>query len=366
MSRLKKVGALPSQTIKDMIDGGYIIGAKDENINPTSLDLSISEEIYRVEGIFQPRPNEKVVDFLQAINASLHDLNYPLERGVVYLCRLRERMALPEKIYGYCNPKSSTGRNDVHVRVLANGVSRYDTIAPAGYEGSLWVAIHPRSFPVKLFTGLSLAQLRLFNQDTRFDETELQIVFDKEQLIWSENHPLKYRDIKIRDNDGSVILGLDLSSKIVGFRCSGSSRVFDFSKTGHNAEDFFTPLPLNNECVHLKAGDFYVLTTKEAVRVPPYLACEMVPVDERNGEFRSHYAGFIDSGWGWGENGKGKGRPLTLEVRPFEDLIIRNNQPFAKIRFERMTEEVEESYDQRDTSHYKNQHSAKLSKHFKE
>ncbi|MEA2113242.1 MAG: 2'-deoxycytidine 5'-triphosphate deaminase [Patescibacteria group bacterium] len=361
---MKKIGVLPSQMIKDIIKGGHILGAKDENINPSSLDLSISEEIYRVEGIFQPRPSEKITDILQANEVFPHDLNYPLERGVVYLCRLKENMALPEKVYGYCNPKSSTGRNDVHVRVLANNVSRYDTVTPAGYKGDLWVAIHPRSFPIRLFAGLSLVQLRLFNQDTRFDETELQIVFDKERLLWSGNRVLRYEDIKVRDNDGSVILTLGLSDKIAGFQCLGSSRVFDFSKTEYNPEDFFTPLFLNNGYIRLKAGGFYILTTKEAIRVPPYLSCEMAPMDERSGEFRSHYAGFVDSGWGWGRDGEGKGRPLTLEVRPFEDLIVRDNQPFAKIRFERMTEKAERNYDQKENSNYKEQYCAKLSKHF--
>jgi dCTP deaminase len=116
--------------------------------------------------------------------------------------------------------------------------------------------------------------------------------------------------------------------------------------------------------VYLKKGAFYILSTNEAVRVPPELACEMVPMDERSGEFRSHYAGFIDPGWGWGEKGEGKGRPLTLEVRPFEDLIVRHGQPIAKIKFERVNEVPVAAYDSMGSNYIK-QSGPKLAKHFK-
>lgn len=364
-----KRGALPSQIIRELIKAKFIDGAKEGNINTTSLDLSISDEIYRVEGIFQPRPDERIRDLLETIEHLPHDLNYPLERGVIYLARLNERLSLPDDVYGYCNPKSSTGRNDVHVRLLADGVSRYDTAAPAGYKGELWLVINPKSYPIKIRSGERLIHMRFLNHDTRFDELELQIAFKLDKLLWRplRNEPFNYEDLKIRDNDGSIILTLDLTQKMVGYRCAGSDKILDFSKINHyRPEDFYEPIQAQNGRIHLKRGQFYVLSTREAVRVPPYLASEMVPMDERSGEFRSHYAGFIDPGWGCGKEGGSHGRQITLELRPFEDLVVRDNQPIAKIRFERMIEISDMPYDELSTSNYRKQVGPTLSKHFRQ
>lgn len=361
---MKKMGVLPLQMIRNMIKGGNIIGSMDASISPASLDLAISEEIYRVEGIFQARTNEDVRDILSKIRGFPHSLEYPLERNVTYLARLVISLDLPDSVYCYCNPKSSTGRNDIHVRVLANGISRYDT-ADSGYKGDLWIAINPKSYGIKLHRWDKLSQMRFFNGDTRFDETELQIAFDQFKLLWLGERPLSYDEMKIRDNDGSLILTVDLSGEMVGYQCFGSGRVLDFSyRENYRADDFFTPIYPQNGFIYLKRGGFYILSTRESIRVPPHLACEIVPMDHRTGEFRSHYAGFFDCGWGWGKNGQGQGRPATLEVRPFEDLIIRHSQPIAKAIFERMIEEPEEHYDQQSSSHYRDQRRSRLSKHF--
>lgn len=371
----KKIGALPIQDILQMMDVGMIGGASRDNVNPASLDLSVSDEVYRVEGIFQPRIGEKVSDLLGRIRIFPHNLKTPLERCVTYLARLNEHFALPESVYGYCNPKSSTGRNDIHVRVIANGVPRYDALTPKGYSGDLWIAIIPRSFPVLLYEGATLSQARFFDQDTRYDELNLEIGMERLELLWrKEGEKLRYSDLKISDRDGAVILTVDLDGwkmlgeqeSIVGWECRGLNKIFDFVRRDYVPRDFFEPLRKHKDGhIHLKQGGFYILSTAECVRVHPELACEMASMDERSGEFRSHYAGFIDPGWGYGISGKGKGRPLTLEVRPFEDLIIRDRQPIAKIKFERMREIPDVQYDEKENSHYVGQTGPLLSKHFK-
>lgn len=364
----KDIGALPSQTIRAMIAAGFIRGADEANIRPASLDLTISSEIYRVEGIFQPRPGENIRSVLDIVGATPHDPIYPLERRVTYLAKFKESLALPPDIYAYCNPKSSTGRNDVQVRVVADGVPRYDAAAPAGFGGDLWVVIEPKSFPVRIQPGDTLSQIRFFNHDTRFDELELQIAFERDKLLWSkEEQPFAYRDLKISDNDGSIILTLDLDGDVVGWECLGSSRVFDFSKANYyTPTDFFRPIRVGDGRVHLTQGGFYIFRTKERVRVPLHLACEMVAMDIRSGEFRTHYAGFVDPGWGWGQSGEGRGRSLVLELRPFEDLLLRDNQPVAKVHFEKMTEVPEVGYDSLEGSHYTIEPATpRLSKHFR-
>ncbi len=362
----KKEGALPYQTLKEFVQKGVIIGANPDNISPASLDLTVSEEAYRVEKIFLPKNGESVRDILSYTEYFPHDIANIMERNVPYLFRLNEKLKLPHDIFGYCNPKSTTGRNDVHIRVLADGVSRYDTVAPRGFIGELWAVVIPKSFPIRLTKGESLSQLRFFNADSHFEEKEFQKVFTKHKLLLTpDGKPYDYSDLKINDNDSSILLTLDLSQDIIGYECRGTNKILDLSKgvSSHNANDFFEVATNKSGCVHLKRGSFYILSSYEAIRVPPEMACEMVAMDERSGEFRSHYAGFIDPGWGWGKKGEDTGRPLTLEVRPFEDIAIRHGQPIAKIRFERMAEVPDVLYDCKE-SNYLSQKGPKLSKHF--
>src|SRR3989304_7224288 len=141
----KKEGALPDHKILEMMGAEFIKGADVENINSASLDLTVSGEIYRLEyGLFQPKPGEDITDCLNRAGFAPHSFEYPLERGGTYLARRNESLALPYGVYGYCNPKSSTGRNDVHVRVLADGVPRFDAVTPAGHKAAVWHHIHPK------------------------------------------------------------------------------------------------------------------------------------------------------------------------------------------------------------------------------
>jgi dCTP deaminase len=360
-----KKGALPSQMILEMIQAGCITDALETNVKPSSLDLSISDEIYKVEGIFQPKKHETVRQVLDIIKKTKHSLDKPLEREQMYIIRLNEKLELPESVYAFCNPKSTSGRIDLHVRLIADGMSRYDSIK-AGWKGELWISVVPKTFPVKLYKGVGLNQLRFFNQDTRLTDLELEIAMKRYKLLWRQKgEAYEYQEIKVRDNDSSIILTLDLENDVLGYVGEVSENVVDLSKMHfYEAKKFFKPIKKKGDYVYLKKGAFYILSTFEAVKVPPDLACEMVPMDERSGEFRSHYAGFIDPGWGWGTKGEGKGRPLTLEVRPFEDLIVRQGQPIAKIRFEKVTETPLASYDAIG-SNYSVQTGPKLAKHFK-
>ena len=363
-----RLGALPSQMLLELIDTGNIVGTESARVRPSSIDLTLSDEVYRVEGIFQPRPGEPIREVLKQVKHDRYSWGQPLVCGQMYLARLNEKLSLPADVYGYCNPKSTSGRLDLHVRLLADGVPRYDSLTPAGWGGEMWVSIVPKTFSLILHAGLSLNQIRLFNADTRLDENKIQEAVSKYQLLWrlDDQVPLSYEELKIRDNDGSLILTLDLKHQPLGYRAKlDVETALDLKQLAHyEAQDFFEPIKLDGPLLTLRRGEFYILSTREAVRVPPELACEMVPMDEKSGEFRSHYAGFIDPGWGWGKTGEGKGRPLTLEVRPFEDIIVRHGQPIAKIKFEVMAELPALVYDSLD-SNYVKQIGPRLAKHFK-
>ena len=360
------LGTIPSQTLKTFVESGIFRNVPLENISPASIDVSVSGEWYRVDGVFLPKTGESVLSLIKKLNGTRHATNEILERGVVYVARLNEQFNLPDDIYGYCNPKSSTGRHDLHVRIIKDGVARYDTL-PQGSKGDLWAIIVPRSYPVLLPINFAISQVRFFNKDTRFNENDLRKEWQNQPLVFDlDGRPRTYDSLVMKDGDGSVLLTLDLSQEIVGYECRGSSRSINLGASNGtlDASKCFIPIEKNGDSILLRKDSFYVLSTKEALRVPPHLSSEMVDMDSRTGEFRTHYAGFFDPGWGCGKDGNGKGRPMTLEVRSFEDVVVTNGQPIGKVRFERMGAVPEVHYDQK-KSNYLTQLGPKLAKQFK-
>lgn len=363
----QKQGALPAQSLKDLMQQGHIAGGLFEHISPASLDLTLSDEIYTIRGLILPRVGEKIRDMLTLMEAKEFSIETPLKAGELYLVKLNETLNLPATVYGYCNPKSSTGRLDMHVRVLADGVPRFDSVTPRGFSGELWLAIHAQSFSVKVHKGTPLTQLRLFTGDTSFTPEDLSNSL-KEGLVFERgsDKQLLYEDLVTHDDDGTVVLTALVEDGLCGYECIAKpEQVIGVKNIAYyEASDFFRKINVEDGALRLKRDRFYILSGAEAVRIPPHLASEMIPIDERSGDFRSHYAGFLDPGWGYGKDGEGKGRPFTLEVRPFEDLVVRSSQPIAKIRFERMTEIPEFHYDTK-VSNYLVQFGPKLGKQFK-
>ncbi|OGZ96321.1 MAG: hypothetical protein A2847_02890 [Candidatus Sungbacteria bacterium RIFCSPHIGHO2_01_FULL_50_25] len=365
---MKKLGALARHTIQKMIRARHIRGARAENAQPASLDLTLTNELYRVQSVFLPQPGERVKNAMAAVAPERHNMKIPLEVGVTYLARLAESLALPKDVYAYANPKSSLGRIDVHVRMLADAITRFDSAGVRGYQGELWALITPGSFRVKVNPGDSLLQLRFLNHDTRFGtERELKAVHEKTPLVFTGGKAVAYDDFAVNDRDGTLTLTVNLDLTIAGYRAERSQNVLDLSKRAlYDADDFFQKIPRpKNGAVTLRKGDFYILATKEALRVPPAYAAEVKPIDVRTGEYRAHYAGFFDPGWGYGPKGDIPGAPAVLEVRAFEDnIIIRSGQPICKIVFERMAEIPKHVYGATG-SHYLDQKGIKLSKHFR-
>ncbi len=361
-----KKGALSSQEIETLISEKHIQNVDKERINPASLDISASGERYRIDSVFLPKFGEKVRDLLEELGARPHSVNEPFERGVIYAVRIKEEVKLPEGIYGFCNPKSSTGRHDLHVRIVGDGVARYDTV-PEKNSGDLWAIIVPRSYPVMMPENFPISQIRFFSKDTRFTEEDLLAEWNGSSLAYHlDEKPYSYDSFKMKDGDGSILLTLDLSQEIVGYEARGTNKVLNLGGINKSIDPlhFFTPIMKAGESITLKKDSFYILSTKEALRVPPHLASEMVDMDSRTGEFRTHYAGFFDPGWGYGKKGEGKGRPITLEVRPFEDVCISHGQPIGKVRFEKMSEVPAKHYDEM-SSNYLVQSGPKLAKQFK-
>lgn len=356
-------GVMPKQAVRQLLAEGFIKGVDEKYLNPASLDLPLSKEAYRIESIFMLRRGEKVRDMLSVVGATPHDLLQPLEFGTTYIIRIEGDWRLPKNVRAFGNPKSSTGRTRVFCRLVADGVAMYDALI-RGWSGELWLIVRPDSFPVLVHPGLPLAQLRFVYEKSFLNPIQTEGAIRGSGLLFAGNGGRKLEYDEVQRHEGSLALSIYVGEGM-GYECRGRRTVLDLSKTGHyEPSDFFEPVQMRNDSLFLRKDQFYILSTDEGVMVPPHMAAELRAIEDRLGEFRSHAAGFIDSGWGWRADGTNLGRRITLEVIPFEDMLIRAGQPIALLRYELMNEEPDVPYDAAN-SNYVNQTGAELSKHFK-
>ena len=335
----------PSQRIKEAIARDQVVPAapiEADQIQPASLDLRLGMRAYRLPASFLPGPGRTVVERLSDLSTHEVDLSKPtvLERNCVHIIPLMESLRLPAGVDARANPKSSSGRLDIFVRVIVDGGATFDDI-PAGYEGPLYAEVVPRSFPVIAAAGSRLAQLRF--RDCDLVEGGPRIV--------------------------PVTIDLDPSGKadgVVGYRARRTSGLIDMAKiAGHPRDAFWEPLtlPSSRRELVLDPDEFYILASAEAVMVGPLEAAEMVAYDTAVGELRSHYAGFLDPGFGLAEAG-GAGSRIVLEVRSHDvPFLLDHGQRVATLKYETMTERPEWLYGEGRRSNYQGQ-GLKLSKHF--
>lgn len=357
-------GILPDRMIAAMADAGLILPEYpfvESQIQPASLDLRLGNIAYRVRASFLPGPDMTVAQRIDELK--LHEIDLSdgavLETNCVYIVPLLESLALPPSIQAAANPKSSTGRLDVFTRVIADGTRRFDMIA-AGYHGPLYAEISPKTFPVLLREGSRLSQIRFRTGHPLLDADELQALHAAERLVDSDEADLA----------GGVALSVDLSGEgsdgFVGYRAKRHTGVVDVDRrAGYAVGEFWEPIRARpDRSLILDPGEFYILASKEAVQVPPDFAAEMVPFDPLVGEFRVHYAGFFDPGFGYAGAG-GQGSRAVLEVRSREvPFILEHGQIVGRLVYEKMLSRPDALYGQKIASNYQGQ-GLKLSKHFR-
>jgi dCTP deaminase len=355
-------GILPARIIAEYCAKGLINPGRSldsDQIQPASLDLRLGEWAYRVRASFLPGPNSTVEQRLQSL--VLHRINLSegavLETGCVYIVPLLESLKLPKGISAAANPKSSTGRLDIFTRVIADYAQEFDKV-PEAYEGPLYAEISPRTFSILARTGSRLSQIRFRAGASLASDDIIRALHASEGLI-SEG------EVNI---DNGLALTIDLSGvdkdNPVGFRAKRHSGLVDVDKkAGLEASDFWEPIWQRGSLV-LDPDQFYILASKEAVRVPPTHAAEMVPFNPLVGEFRVHYAGFFDPGFGH-SSGHGEGARAVLEVRSHEvPFILEDGQIIGRLVYEPLTEVPSQVYGQGIGSNYQRQ-GLKLSKHFR-
>jgi dCTP deaminase len=332
-------------------------------IQPASLDLRLGAIAYRVRASFLPGPGTTVAE--RIVELKLHEFSLAagavLETGCVYIVPLIERLSLPADIAAATNPKSSTGRLDVFTRVIADETRGFDRVA-AGYEGPLYAEISPKTFPILVREGTRLSQLRLRRGDASLSAEGLRELHTRERLVDRDNAVM---------GDG-IAVSIDLSgttangAAIVGYRAKRHTAVIEVDqRDAYEVADFWEPIAARaDRNLILDPDEFYILASNEAVQVPPDYAAEMVPFDPLVGEFRVHYAGFFDPGFGYAGSG-GLGSRAVLEVRSREvPFILEHGQIVGRLVYEKMLARPDQLYGSGIGSNYQAQ-GLKLSKHFR-
>ncbi|MDO5621094.1 MAG: 2'-deoxycytidine 5'-triphosphate deaminase [Paracoccus sp. (in: a-proteobacteria)] len=354
-------GVLSDTALKALIESGAIAASVPiipEQIQPASLDLRLGDTAFRLRASFLPGKGRRVAERLADFQMHRMDLTggAVLERGCVYLVPLAERVTLPDGISAVANAKSSTGRLDLLTRLITDDGTEFDRL-PDGYDGPLYAEICPRSFSVLVRPGMRLNQLRLRQGQAALDDAALRLLHAETPLV-----------------DGPALIdeGLGFSvdlrpaqGDLVGWRARPHSGVIDLDRIGaYAARDFWDPLYSDQGRLILDPGAFYILVSREAVTIPPDYAAEMAPYLAMVGEFRVHYAGFFDPGFGHGS--AGQGARGVLEVRCHEaPFALEHGQVVGRLIYERMAERPARLYGAGIASNYQGQ-GLKLAKQFRD
>lgn len=364
-------GILPSQWLQRAIDQGTITSERyripGASVQPASVDLRLGETAHRLRCSFLPE-GERVADKLGELSMGQIDLRDGaiLERNRPYLIPLIEGLDLPPNLAARTNPRSSTGRLDIFTRVITDLGRRFDEV-PTGYQGPLYLELVSRSFTISVRTELSLNQLRLQVGKSRRDDPEVAAIHAADPIIFAGDAPVPPQDLVLADG---LFLSVDLAGQPdgrVGFRAKKNSQLLDLTRRDYyDPDDFWEPVHRERgQRLVLEPEEFYLLISRERVRIPPGSSAEMTAYDPTSGELRTHYAGFFDPGFGHTEGGEQRGSKAVMEVRAHDvPFMLQHGQRVAKLVFEAMTEPPDILYGQDIGSSYQHQERM-LSKHFR-
>lgn len=355
------IGVLPDRAIRDLIAQGAItadVPVEAGQIQPASLDLRLGAVAYRVRASFLAGRGRSLAERIDEFCMHRIDLTggAVLEKGCVYVVPLLEGLALPADVTAVANAKSSTGRLDLLTRAITDGGVEFDRI-PAGYRGPLYAEICPRSFSVLVRPGMRLNQIRFRCGQSVLSDAELSALHAETPLV--DGAPVISEGLGF-----SVDLG-PRAGGIVGYRAKPHTGLIDLDRIGHyDPADFWEEVRAQDGSLILDPGAFYILVSREAVTIPPDHAAEMAPYLAMVGEFRVHYAGFFDPGFGH-LDARGQGARGVLEVRCHEaPFVLEDGQVVGRLVYERMAARPDRLYGAGIASNYQGQ-GLKLSKHFR-
>jgi dCTP deaminase len=366
----RTTGILPSQEITGLIARGNIIASPaihPDHIQPASLDLRLGDMAHRVRASFLPGPNSTVEAKIKELRMTRVDLTGApvFEKDCVYIIPLVEELNLPENISGKANPKSTTGRLDIFTRLITDYGTEFDRVPP-GYKGKLYAEVVSRTFTVAIRAGMRLSQLRFVQGTPVAGDRTIKGLDQEESLVYmdDEDSPVKarlHRGLRITVNLEGAEPG-----EIIAYKAKRYAPAIELDRIDYYPTEEFWEVrhQTANKNLILEPDDFYILASRERVRVPPEFAAEMVPFDPSDGEFRIHYAGFFDPGFGYGSSDI-KGTRAVLEVRAHEvPFLIEHGQLVGRLNYMPLLCKPEKIYGTNIGSSYQHQ-ALTLSKQFR-
>ena len=379
-------GILPYQVIVEMVQNGEIKSSEilsdaaiePDQIQPASIDLRLGRFAYPVDTSFLPGRGATVLKKMRDLDPDIERFKIDLsggavlEKGRVYVVPLLESIKLKSDVAAFANPKSSTGRLDILTRLIADEATHFDQVEE-GYKGQLYIEIAPRSFSVVVRTGTRLNQLRFRRSvganPKQISAADWRVLLEEGQIVGADEDGEKS---SLTDRTGFLPFTVDLKGNgaenaLIGWRAKRNTTRIDLERRDYDPLDFWEPMRFHREnSLTLVPDEFYILMTKEAIAVPPDYAAEMLPYDTRAGEFRVHYAGFFDPGFGWNPTNRKAGSSRgVLEVRSHEvPFLLEHGQIVGWLRYERMADAPQTLYGQAIKSNYQGQ-SLKLAKQFR-
>ncbi len=366
-------GLMPRQDIRDLVRRNFLRATepiRESQYQPASLDLRLGRRAYRVRASFLPGSGATVEDKLKTLGAEEIDLDRDegtiFERGCVYVVELLEHLDLPDSISAAANPKSSTGRLDVFTRLITDRSEVFDS-AQSGYGGRLYAEVSPRTFSIKVRTGTRLNQIRFRRRNSQQEELSDFRLSDARLRELHAQSPLVDGALSLRNG---LVMRIELAGTgpgaTIGYRAQRHADVIDLDRiAAYDPADYWERIPARaDRRLILDPNEFYILVSKERLHIPPSLAAEMVPIDPLMGEFRVHYAGFFDPGFGYSAEGH-PGSRAVMEVRSHEvPFNLEDGQMVCRLAYERMAAEPDALYGAIGTSNYQGQ-DLKLSKQFR-
>jgi len=366
----RTTGILPSQEISNLIARVNISAQpaiNPDHIQPASLDLRLGDMAHRVRASFLPGPNSTVEAKIKELRMTRVDLTGApvFEKDCVYIIPLAEELNLPENISGKANPKSTTGRLDIFTRLITDYGTEFDRVPP-GYKGKLYAEVVSRTFTVAVRAGMRLSQLRFVQGNPVAGDRTIKGLDQEESLVYMDDaeSPVKaklHRGLRITVNLEGAEPG-----EIIAYKAKRYAPAIELDRLDYYPTEEFWEVrhQTANKNLILEPDDFYILASRERVRVPPEFAAEMVPFDPSDGEFRIHYAGFFDPGFGYGSSDI-KGTRAVLEVRAHEvPFLIEHGQLVGRLNYMPLLSRPEKIYGTNIGSSYQHQ-ALTLSKQFK-
>ena len=362
----RSTGILPSQELEYQVKVSKEIVAlepiQSDQFQPASLDLRLGPVAYRVRASFLPGKNARVEDRLGDLAMHKMDISNGgvLERGCVYIVPLLEGLSLKKRTSAMGNPKSSTGWLDIFTRLITDYGTEFDRVREQ-YKGPLYAEVSPRTFSALVRKGSRLNQIRIRRGNPASSDEDMKRLQQEHEIVASISPDEIRNGVPV-----SVDVKGEGSGRLIGYKARSHAGLIDVDKVRHyEVLDYWEPVyaPRRGGLV-LDPADFYILASRESVKVPPTYAAEMIAYDTLVGEFRVHYAGFFDPGFGHPDAG-GEGARAVLEVRSYEvPFVIEDGQVVGRLAYERLTAQPTRLYGAGMNSSYQRQ-GITLSKHFK-